>query len=83
MGVKELFKNPYLREWINTSVAVIGLVFLFWGMLEIHEININLKEIKAERVTANEIYADLVSTNIIQNVTNITFTSGGIIASST
>ena len=52
-------------------------------MLEIHEININLKEIKAERVTANEIYADLVSTNIIQNVTNITFTSGGIIASST
>ena len=78
---KKIIKNKDLREWINTSVAVIGLIVIILGVGQIHEMNVNLNEIKAELVTADKINANQISVNELQNVTNITFNSGGTITS--
>ena len=37
-----------MREWINTCVAVIGLIFLIIGVKQIYNINVDLNEIKAK-----------------------------------
>lgn len=47
-----------IREWINTVIAFAGLIVLIYGIFagvdKLEEINVNLKDIKADTVTTNE-----------------------------
>lgn len=70
-----------MREWINTFVAVLGLVVMLWGVMQVSEINVSLKNLTAESISANEIEANQISVAVIENVSNITFDSGGAIVS--
>lgn len=52
-------KRKEIREWINTIVAILALLTLIVGtiigLMQLNEININLKEIKADKLSVNEI----------------------------
>ena len=48
-----------IREWINTIIALLGLLVIVYGTLtginELKDININLKDIKADKISTIEL----------------------------
>jgi len=70
-------KYSEIREWLNTAIALFGLIVLILGVIQVSEVNVNLKNITAEDISANKIDANQMSVKKIQNVSNITFKSGG------
>ncbi len=44
------------REWINTIISLLMLIAMLVGLFIVNDININLKEINAEKVSTQEIF---------------------------